>query len=65
MEKMSLPIPETHGFGVYDGKVLVFERKASGFLMKAFEAIEFEALYGDRVVGVEHMNGGRRFGAIV
>lgn len=65
MEKISLPIPETHGFGVYDGKILVFERTGNEFLMKVFEAIEFEALYGDRLVGVKRMSGGRRYGAIV
>ena len=65
MEKISLPIPETHGFGVYDGKVLVFERKGDEFYMMAFEAIDFEALYGDRLVGVKHMNGGRRYGEII
>jgi hypothetical protein len=27
MEKISLPIPETHGFDMYDGKVLVFALK--------------------------------------
>lgn len=65
MEKISLPIPETHGFGVYDGKVLVFERTGDEFLMKVFESIEFETLYGDRLVGVERMSGGRRYGAII
>jgi HKD family nuclease len=65
MEKISLPIPETHGFGVYDGKVLVFEEIHGEFLMKTFEAIEFDKLYGDRLVDVKRMSGGRRYGAIV
>lgn len=65
MEKMSLPIPETHGIGVYDGKVLVFESAGTSFHMRAFESIEFEALYGRRVVDIKRMNGGRRYGAIV
>jgi hypothetical protein len=65
MEKMSLPIPETHGFGVYDGKVLVFEPIAGSFLMRAFEAIEFEAVYGHRLANIKRMTGGRRYGAII
>ena len=27
MEKITLPIPETHGFDIYDGKILVFHKK--------------------------------------
>jgi hypothetical protein len=65
MEKMSLPTPEAHGFGVYDGKVLVFEPAGSSFRMSAFESIEFEALYGHRVADIKRMNGGRRYGAII
>lgn len=64
MEKISLPMPENHGFGVYDGKVLVFERIGNAFLMKAFESIEFEALFAGHVVDVTKMNGGRRYGVI-
>jgi hypothetical protein len=64
MEKISLPIPETHGFGVYDGKVLVFERAGSAFRMTAFEEMDFEAIYGHRLTGVQRMKGGRRYGAI-
>ncbi len=65
MEKMSLPIPETHGFGVYDGKVLVFEPVGGAFRMSALEANEFDAVYGHRLVDIRRMNGGRRYGAIV
>ncbi|MGI0524018.1 hypothetical protein [Rhizobium giardinii] len=65
MEKISLPIPETHGFGVYDGKVLVFEEVDGEFFMKAFEQIEFHRLYGQRLADVKRMTGGRRYGAIV
>lgn len=65
MEKMSLPIPETHGIGVYDGKVLVFEPAGTSFLMRAFEAIEFETLFGHRLADIKLMNGGRRYGAII
>lgn len=65
MEKISLPTPEAHGFGVYDGKVLVFEPDNGAFFMKAFEQYEFNSLYGDRLVNVEAMSGGRRYGAIM
>jgi hypothetical protein len=65
MEKMSLPIPETHGFGVYDGKVLVFEPTKGAFLISVFESIEFEELYGHRVTDVKRMHGGRRYGGII
>lgn len=64
MEKISLPMPETHGFGVYDGKILVFERIGQDFLMKVFESIEFETMFADNLVDVKKMNGGRRYGAI-
>jgi hypothetical protein len=65
MEKISLPTPEEHGFGVYDGKVLVFEKIGNSFFMRALEAIDFELLYNDRIVGVKRMSGGRRYGAII
>jgi hypothetical protein len=65
MEKISLPMPETHGFGVYDGKVLVFERKGKSFLMTTYEANEFDALFGDELADVQRMHGGRRFGAMI
>ncbi|MCK0129233.1 hypothetical protein [Erythrobacter sp. F6033] len=64
MEKISLPMPETHGFGVYDGKVLVFERSSKGVLMNALEAQEFENLFGSKIHNVMQMTGGRRYGAI-
>lgn len=57
--------PETHGFGVYDGKVLVFERIGGSFLMQTFELMEFETLFANLVVKVRKMNRGRRYGAIV
>ncbi|HYD12875.1 MAG TPA: hypothetical protein VEC11_08505 [Allosphingosinicella sp.] len=65
MEKISLPIPETHGFGVYDGKVLVFERRGGKFFMSAFESAEFELVFSHRLVAIKRMNGGRRYGEIV
>lgn len=65
MEKLTLPMPENHGFGVYDGKVLVFEPKGKGFLLTAIELDDFELAYGHRLANVEMMTGGRRFGELI
>lgn len=64
MEKITLPIPETHGFDIYDGKVLVFQRAEDGFRMSALEAAEFQAAFGDRLALVMTMGSGRRYGHI-
>lgn len=64
MEKMSLPIPETHGFDIYDGKILVFRRAGGAFLMSALEAADFETAFGDRLDDVRAMGSGRRYGFI-
>jgi hypothetical protein len=65
MEKLALPMPEQNGFGVYDGKVLVFEPRGNEFLTKAIEFEDFEAVYGHRLANVETMTGGRRFGELI
>ena len=65
MEKLTLPMPESHGFGVYDGKILVFQPKGKRFLLDAVELGDFELVYGHRVSNVETMAWGRRFGAFV
>lgn len=65
MEKLTLPMPEDHGFGVYDGKVLVFARKGEGFLLTALELDDFELVYGHRLANVQKMSGGRRFGELI
>jgi hypothetical protein len=65
MEKLTLPMPEDHGFGVYDGKVLVFEPKGEGFLLTALELDDFELLCGHRLANVRTMTGGRRFGELI
>jgi len=62
MEKISLPIPESHGFEIYDGKVLVFRRLADRFEMSALEVADFEAAFGDRLSAVRTMASGRRYG---
>lgn len=65
MEKLTLPMPEDHGFGVYDGKVLVFEPKGKRFLLTAVELADFELIYGYRLANVNKMAGGRRFGELI
>jgi hypothetical protein len=65
MEKLTLPFPEQHGFGVYDGKVLIFHPSANGFLTSAIEFDEFEAVYGHKLTNVKTMTGGRRFGELI
>ncbi len=65
MEKLTLPNPLDHGFGVYDGKVLVFEPKGKGYLLTAVELDDFELVYGHRLANVSKMNGGRRVGELV
>lgn len=64
MEKISLPIPETHGFDIYDGKILVFQRAKGHFVMRALEADDFETAFGDRLAEVRVMGSGRRFGHV-
>lgn len=64
MEKISLPIPETHGFDIYDGKILVFQRAGDRFVMRALEADDFETAFGDRLAEVRIMGSGRRYGHI-
>lgn len=64
MERVSLPHPETHGFDLYDGKVLVFQRSGGSFILHALEADDFETAFGDRLTDVRVMRGGRRYGSI-
>lgn len=65
MEKLGLPTPEDHGFGVYDGKVLIFRPKGKRFLLAAVELEEFELVYGHRLANVLKMSGGRRYGEFI
>ena len=65
MEKLTLPTPEDHGFGVYDGKVLVFRPIGSRFLLVAVELQDFELIYGHRLTSVSSMTQGRRFGGLI
>lgn len=65
MEKITLPVPETHGLDMYDGKVLVFSAQVGGFAIQAFEAGDFDAAFKHRVAHVRMMGSGRRYGHIV
>lgn len=65
MEKLTLPMPEDHGFGVYDGKVLVFEPEGEHFVLAAVELEDFDLVYGHRLANVKKMAGGRRFGELI
>ncbi|MBX9944707.1 MAG: hypothetical protein K2Y40_11555 [Reyranella sp.] len=64
MEKLTLPKPEDHGFGVYDGKVLIFKPRGKRFLLTAVERDDFELVYGHQLANVRKMTGGRRFGEL-
>jgi len=65
MEKLALPMPEDHGYGVYDGKVLLFEPTGNRFSLNVVELDDFEMIYGHRLTNVERMNLGRRYGEFV
>lgn len=65
MEKLTLPMPEDHGFEVYDGKVLIFEPRGDRFFLTAVELGDFDLIYGHRIAGIQSMGGGRRFGKLV
>lgn len=63
MEKITLPIPEEHGYGAYDGKVLEFTREREGYLLRTYEFEEFMDLSGRQVGGVTaQMGSGRLYG---
>lgn len=65
MEKITLPVPETHGLDMYDGKVLVFSAEVGGFTILALEAEDFDSAFKHRVADVRMMSSGRRYGHIV
>lgn len=64
MEKITLPIPENHGYNLYDGKILVFRSENGEFHLSALEINDFEAAYGDRLGPVMAMGSGRLYGHI-
>ena len=65
MEKITLPVPETHGLDAYDGKVLVFAAENGRFRIWALEAEDFDAAFKHRLASVRSMDSGRRYGHIV
>ena len=65
MEKITLPVPETHGLEMYDGKVLVFSAEVGGFTILALEAEDFDSAFKHRIAHVRTMSSGRRYGHIV
>lgn len=65
MEKLTLPMPEEAGFGVYDGKILIFELDGDECNIDAIELDEFSLLYGHRLYNIQRMTGGRRYGEFI
>jgi hypothetical protein len=63
MEKITLPIPEEHGFGAYDGTLIEFERVSGGFKIRTYEPNEYLFAFGrsDSFV-LRRMDSGRPFG---
>ena len=64
MEKITLPVPEDHGFDIYDGKILIFRRTGDHIKLNALEAADFESTFGDKLSVVMAMSSGRRYGHI-
>jgi hypothetical protein len=62
MEKITLPIPEEHGFGAYDGKILEFIRVAGGFGLMAYELDAFERSLRGSSGPTYEMGSGRLYG---
>lgn len=64
MEKLTLPIPEDHGYGAYDGKILTFERRKDFWILEGFEHDDFENAYRKHIDWFDRMQSGRLFGTI-
>ena len=64
MEKLTLPIPETHGYHCYDGKILTFVVRNGDVVLEAFEYADFMRLYGAKITKLEEMRSGRTYGTI-
>lgn len=64
MEKLTLPIPEEHGYGAYDGKILTFERRNDTWFLEALEHDDFDAAYRKHIDWFDRMQSGRLFGTI-
>lgn len=64
MEKLTLPIPEDHGYQSYDGKILTFAVAGNGVVLEAYESEDFYRIYGRHINSVREMRGGRKYGTI-
>ena len=64
MEKLTLPIPEDHGYQCYDGKILTFEIEGDEVVLEAFEHDDFFRIYGMHINSCSEMQSGRRYGTI-
>jgi hypothetical protein len=63
MEKITLPVPETYGYGAYDGKVLEFKRRTGGYKLVTHEFEEFMDLASQQANGITaEMDSGRLYG---
>jgi hypothetical protein len=64
MEKLTLPIPEDHGYQCYDGKILTFRVDSNEVKLDAFEHEDFFRIYGSYINSFWEMQSGRRYGTI-
>jgi hypothetical protein len=64
MEKLTLPIPEEHGYQCYDGKILTFRVDGGYVVLDAFEHEDFFQLYGMYISSCSEMQSGRKYGTI-
>jgi HKD family nuclease len=64
MEKLTLPIPESHGYQCYDGKILTFRKVGGAIILEAFEHDDFFQSYGKHISSCGEMKSGRKYGTI-
>lgn len=64
MEKLTLPLPEEHGYGCYDGKILIFKRDSCNIILEALEYDDFQRIYGMHISSFNKMQSGRTYGTI-
>lgn len=64
MEKLTLPTPEDHGFGCYDGKILLFDVREDAVLLTAFEREDFARIFRNNDVVTAKMRSGRSYGTL-
>jgi hypothetical protein len=64
MEKLTLPIPEDHGYESYDGKILTFKVGGGEVELDSLEHDDFFRIYGAYISSYEEMQSGRRYGTI-